>query len=181
MRPYFFIFFLALTVISCSSVKKTEPIRFNIKSLPCDIINQHALAKLIGKSVVDLIFQTVSNTATLKNCIGYANSKPEPIPVINMIAVPVKDSTSTQEALFTDLLKNGIQGKDVDSKFKKFPDNRFKAVSSDSNPIYNQIYLEVDKQALVTIEYDKSLVLDKNVIDFERKLIEMFLYVGPQF
>lgn len=170
-----------MLISGCSSgQKQAQPILFDASSLPCDMAKQPDVAKLCGISVVDMIFQTTANTATQKVCTYYKNAQPEPLPLINLSTELNQDKNANYDSFFDDLIKNGLPMTDGISKFKKFQDERFKAVSSDGNPNYNQIYLEVEKQALLIIEYDKSLVKDKDVEEFERKLIELYLYGGPQ-
>ena len=180
MRSILSMIFLVATIFGCSTGQKKQPILFDISSLPCDMAKQQDIATLCGFSVVDIIFQTVTNTSQQKVCTYYKNAMPKPLPLINLTVEPNRDSSVTSDALFEGLLKNGIPGMDGISKFTKFPDERFKAVKSDSNKLYNQIYVEVEKQGLLIIEYDKSLIKDMGTKDFETKLIELYLYGGPQ-
>jgi hypothetical protein len=180
MRSILYMTFLVVIIFGCSKGQKQQPILFDISSLPCDMAKQPDVAKLCGISVIDMIFQTVTNTPQQKVCTYYKNVTPKPLPLINLTVEPNKDSSATSDALFEGLIKNGIPGMDGISKFSKFPDDRFKAVHSDSNPLYNQIYVEVVRQGLLIIEYDKSLIKDKAVKNFEKNLIELYLYGGPQ-
>ncbi len=181
MRALISMIVLCVLILGCSSgQKQTQPILFDASSLPCDMAKQPDVAKLCGISVVDMIFQTLTNTTTQKVCTYYKNAQPEPLPLINLSTELNQDKNTNYDSFFDDLVKNGLPMTDGISKFKKIQDDRFKAVTSASNPNYNQIYLEVEKQALLIIEYDKSLVKNKDVEEFERKLIELYLYGGPQ-
>lgn len=173
-----FVFF----ILSCSNgQREKKPILFDPLALPCDMVQQQELAKFLEIMVVDIIFQNVKNTATQKICTYYKNVQPKTIPLINLTVEPVQDVKTSHDLLLEELVKNGISGSEGISKFKKIPDDRFKAVSSSSNSIYNQIFLSVESKALVIIEYDKTLVKNGDIEEFERKLIELYLYKGPHY
>ncbi len=68
MRDYMLVILFAILMIACSNVEKPQKAEIDFNLLPCDLVDQTNMAKMLGHSVVDIIFQTGTNDAKTKVC-----------------------------------------------------------------------------------------------------------------
>jgi hypothetical protein len=174
MKVIFYIL-VVCSVFGCADAQNQKVI-FNFENVPCEMADQSLVAQTLNIPVVDIIFQTVSAEKNPKVCTLYKNVAPKPLPLLHLTADKDYKTPASIDQMFSELIKNGIPGSEVLSVFKAFPDKRFKAVYSESQPNYNQVYLNVDNKGILIMEYDKSLVQNTDNIELARKLMELYLY-----
>ncbi|MBK8514866.1 MAG: hypothetical protein IPL55_00840 [Saprospiraceae bacterium] len=178
MKISLFPILLVIFLTSCSSGQK-QPVLFDFNPFPCDLASQSDIAKALNLSVVDVLFQSVTNQGDIKVCTYFKNSKPTPEPLIHLTVESNIVNPSNYDNLFMNFKNNGIPSSEGTSMFKSFPDERFKAIYSEDNPKFNQVYLNIDDKYLLNLQYDKSLAKGKENVELARKMIEIFLYGGP--
>jgi len=176
MKNYMILMFLAILMVHCSNVEKPK-VQIDFNLLPCDLVDQSNMAKMLGYSVVDIIFQTGTNDTKTKVCTYYKKLETTSVPLLFVTLEKNTDTlTNNYEVFFKDMISTGLSGGNDVPKYDYFPDKRFKAIYSNARQSFHQVLVDVDNQYLLTLEYDTSLTKGKDNFDFAAKLVEAFLY-----
>jgi len=177
MRDYMLVILFAVLMIACSNVEKPQKAEIDFNLLPCDLVDQTIMAKMLGHSVVDIIFQTGTNDAKTKVCTYYKKLETTSTPLLYVTLEKNTDTlTNNYEVFFKDLISAGLGGGNDVPKYDHFPDKRFKAIYSHDREAFHQVLVDVDNQYLLTLEYDTSLTKGKDNFAFAAELVEAFLY-----
>jgi hypothetical protein len=177
MKNYILIMLLAVLMMACTNVEKPQKVVIDFNLLPCDLVNQLNMAKMLGQSVVDIIFQTGTNDGKTKVCTYYKKQENTSTPLLYVTLEKNTDTlTNNYEVFFKDLISAGASSGNDIPKYDHFPDKRFKAIYSHDREAFHQVMVDVDNQYLLTLEYDISLTKGKDNFAFAAELVEAFLY-----
>jgi len=168
---------LAVLMIACSSVEKPQKAEIDFNLLPCDLVDQSNMAKMLGHSVVDIIFQTGKNDLNTKVCTYYKKQSATSVPLLHVTLERNTDTLTNQyQTFFNDMIAAGVSGGNGIPTYDHFPDKKFKAIYSNSKESFFQVLVDIDNQYLLTLEYDPSLTVGKDNFAFASKLVDAFLY-----
>ena len=176
MKTNIILTLLLVTVFSCKSVEQ-RPVTLTFDFDPCDYLSVNKLSPILGLLVTDIIAQSAENSPNKKVCTYYRNISPKPEPLVNVSIEYNPDKTSSGfSKVIESMLVNGLPGSSGIMKYKKIDDDRFNAIYTQDESLFNQAYIEVANQYLVVIEYDKKLSKQSGSTDLIIKIIESVLY-----
>ncbi len=165
-----------LASFSCKSVEQ-QPVKLGFEFEPCDYLRVDKLAPILNVLVTDIIAQSADNSKVKKQCTYYRNIRPTPEPLVNVSIEYSPDKTSSNYGkVLESMLVNGLPSASGTLKYKKISDERFNAIYTEDEALFNQAYVEVDNQYLIVIEYDKKLAQKVGSNELMIKLISSVLY-----